>query len=187
MDGTLIEAWASEELSSKMAAVTMMTARTATARSARTHPCQYQRRGQQAIPQSRRAEASCYIATRHGEPAWLAVAAGLARQWYRRTPSLGDMLRRTQAACHRITAARTRPRYRRPRGQPSRHQRDADVTKTCLTKTGRTAGAIDERTTRHPGYGMSQSRRAMASASSVGASSTAPCARQTSQICCAMI
>ena len=31
-----------------------------------------------------------------------------------------------------------------------------------LTKTGKTRkSAIDERTTRHPGYGMSQSRRAM--------------------------
>ena len=33
----------------------------------------------------------------------------------------------------------------------------------AVTKTGKTrTSAIDERTTRHPGYGMSQSRRAMA-------------------------
>jgi hypothetical protein len=33
----------------------------------------------------------------------------------------------------------------------------------AVTKTGKTRNsAIDERTTRHPGYGMSQSRRAMA-------------------------
>jgi len=32
----------------------------------------------------------------------------------------------------------------------------------AVTKTGKTRNsAIDERTTRHPGYGMSQSRRAM--------------------------
>ena len=37
--------------------------------------------------------------------------------------------------------------------------------------------AIDERTTRHKGYGMSQSRRARSNASSAGASSTVRCAR----------
>ena len=48
----------------------------------------------------------------------------------------------------------------------------------AVTKTGKTrTSAIDERTTRHSGYGMSQSRRAMVECIFGGASSMAPCAR----------
>ncbi|MCK1337822.1 hypothetical protein IVB38_17750 [Bradyrhizobium sp. 38] len=48
----------------------------------------------------------------------------------------------------------------------------------AVTKTGKTRNsAIDERTTRHQGYGMSQSREPWSSASSAGASSTGQCAR----------
>jgi len=48
----------------------------------------------------------------------------------------------------------------------------------AVTKTGKNRNsAIDERTTRHKGYGMSQSRRRWSSAFSDGASSMAPCAR----------
>ena len=48
----------------------------------------------------------------------------------------------------------------------------------AITKTGKTRNsAIDERTTRHPGYGMSQSRRAMVECIFKWASGVAPCAR----------
>ncbi|WP_213257588.1 transposase, partial [Bradyrhizobium sp. sBnM-33] len=54
-------------------------------------------------------------------------------------------------------------RYRRSCRQSSRHRRDtACDAEPGRHQTGKTrTSAIDERTTRHQGYGMSQSRRAM--------------------------
>ena len=50
-----------------------------------------------------------------------------------------------------------------------------------ITATGkRRQSAIDGRTTRHEGYGIARSCRAIINASSAGASSTARCAAQTS-------
>jgi hypothetical protein len=52
----------------------------------------------------------------------------------------------------------------------------------AITATGKQRrSAIDARTTRHEGYGMSQSRRAMIECIFAGASSTARCADQTSR------
>jgi hypothetical protein len=48
----------------------------------------------------------------------------------------------------------------------------------AVTKTGKTRNsAIDERTTRHPGYGMSQSRRAMTECIFGWGNQHGPCAR----------
>jgi hypothetical protein len=87
---------------------------------------------------------------------------------------------KAKAAGHRITVGEDKAydstdhvsKLRAIKVTPHVAQNDA------ITVTGkRRRSAIDGRTTRHQGYGMSQSRRAMTECIFGWASSTAPCAR----------
>ena len=94
VDGTLIEAWASQKsFRPRMATATMMTAPTSTARSARMTLMR--------APATRTAgfiarqpdggQALLYGPRHHGEPAWACGGRqDHACQWHRRTPGFGD-------------------------------------------------------------------------------------------------
>jgi hypothetical protein len=107
---------------------------------------------------------------RHG----LAVA-GMVTHAERRA---SEIMQR-QGAAHRLTVGEDKAYYT---ADHVANLRAINVTShvtqnQAVTKTGKTRNnAIDERTTRHPGYGMSQSRRAMIECI-FGWSSTAPCAK----------
>ena len=104
----------------------------------------------------------------HGEPAWPGGGRqGHACQWHRRTPGFGDHAEGDKRA--KPPAAASRPVRTRAYDTADHvaNLRAIGVTphvtqNQAVTKTGKTRNsAIDERTTRHQGYGMSQSRRAM--------------------------
>ena len=84
-----------------------------------------------------------------------------------------------QGAGRPSRVAKTRPTIRRSCCGSARRSVTPHVTQNNgETKTGkRRKSAIDGRTTRHAGYGMSQTRRAMTNAFSAGANSTGRCAR----------
>ena len=94
VDGTLIEAWASQKsFRPKDGSGRRRRCELPWPEAQERHPCEYQRPRQPALPQSRRTggEALLYGPRHHGEPAWAGGGRyGHARQWHRRTPSLGD-------------------------------------------------------------------------------------------------
>ena len=103
----------------------------------------------------------------HGEPAWAGGGRhGHASQWHRRAPRRGDHAQgQGQTRGRRITVGEDKA-Y--DTADHVANLRAINVTphvtqNNAVTKTGRTRNsAIDKRTTRHDGYGMSQSCRAMA-------------------------
>lgn len=113
-----------------------------------------------------RGEAVVYGPCHHGEPA---RARGRRRghrsQWYGRTACCGaDVASRARQAGHRITVGEDKAYDASDHVTTLRAmQVTPHVTQNNgPTKTGkRRQSAIDGRTTRHAGYGMSQSRRAM--------------------------
>ena len=123
---------------------------------------------QQALSQGDRTggQALLYGPCHHGEPAW----AGRGRQGSHangtaeRRASEAMLKARRKAAGRRITAGEDKAydtadhvANLRAIGVTPHVTQNQAVTKTGKTRTS----AIDERTTRHQGYGMSQSRRAM--------------------------
>ena len=108
----------------------------------------------------------CYMGHATMENPWPGGGRqGHACQWHRRTPASETMLKaRRKAAGRRITAGEDKA-Y--DTADHVANLRAIGVTphvtqNQAVTKTGKTRNsAIDERTTRHQGYGMSQSRRAM--------------------------
>ena len=91
-------------------------------------------------------EALLYGPRHHGEPPSGGGRHRHACQWHRRAPRLGDLKAKSDHVAN-LRAINVTPHV---------------TQNNAVTKTGKTRNnAIDERTTRHPGYGMSQSRRAM--------------------------
>jgi hypothetical protein len=96
VDGTLIEAWASQKSFRPKdgGGDDNDGANFHGQKRKKRHPCKYQRSRQQALPQGSRTrgETLLYGPRHHGEPAWAGGGRhGYARQWHRRTPSIGDL------------------------------------------------------------------------------------------------
>ena len=175
VDGTSIEAWLHRRaFGPGTAAATMMTSPTSRPEAQKRHPCDYQRPGRQALSQGGRTGGQAllygprHLENRHG----LAVAGRSRMPMARRRRASEAMLKaRRKAAGRRITAGEDKAydtadhvANLRAIGVTPHVTQNQAVTKTGKTRTS----AIDERTTRQPGYGMSQSRRRWSSAYSDG-------------------
>ena len=95
VDGTLIEAWASQKSFRPKdgSGDDDGGAELPRPEAQERHPCQHERPRQQTLSQGRRAggKALLYGPRHHGEPAWAGGGRhGHARQWQRRAPRLGD-------------------------------------------------------------------------------------------------
>ena len=94
VDGTLIEAWASQKsFRPKDGSGDDDGAQLSWTEAQERHACEHQRSRQPSLPQGRRAggETLLYGPRHHGEPAWAGGGRhGHARQWHRRAPRLGD-------------------------------------------------------------------------------------------------